>query len=227
MKPRTLPQVGRDQGLRSRGLARGQRQQHAKIALRGPRRMLTLIRSLPQIRSGVNHETVAMGRFFDVSSLLFDQLAETDKRIEQLTDEIEVAHERDETSQRLATIPGVGMLTATIIAATTPVVDNFDCARDYAAWLGLTPKPHSTGGRQRVGSISKMGNRYIQRLLYLGAMAQIMLRCRLKREPGLDWLSNMLIRKKTKVVAIALAHRMARTIFAVLRDGSRYEPQTA
>ncbi len=160
-------------------------------------------------------------------NLLFDQLAETDKRIEQLTDEIEVAHERDETSQRLATIPGVGMLTATIIAATTPVVDNFDCARDYAAWLGLTPKPHSTGGRQRVGSISKMGNRYIRRLLYLGAMAQIMLRCRLKREPGLDWLSNLLIRKKTKVVAIALAHRMARTIFAVLRDGSRYEPQTA
>lgn len=160
-------------------------------------------------------------------NLLFDQLAETDKRIEQLTDEIEVAHERDETSQRLATIPGVGMLTATIVAATTPVVDNFDCARDYAAWLGLTPKPHSTGGKQRVGSISKMGNRYIRRLLYLGAMAQIMLRCRLKPDPGLDWLSNMLIRKKTKVVAIALAHRMARTIFAVLRDGSRYEPQTA
>ena len=78
-----------------------------------------------------------------------------------------------------------------------------------------------------MGSISKMSNRYIRRLLYLGAMAQIMLRCRLKREPGLDWLSNLLIRKKTKVVAIALAHRMARTIFAVLRDGSRYEPQTA
>ncbi len=70
-----------------------------------------------------------------------------------------------------------------------------------------------------------MGNRYIRRLLYLGAMAQIMLRCRLKREPGPDWLSSMLMRKKTKVVAIALAHRMARTIFAVIRDGSRYKPQ--
>jgi transposase len=72
-----------------------------------------------------------------------------------------------------------------------------------------------------------MGNRYIRRLLYLGAMAQIMLRRRLKREPGSDWLSGMLMRKKTKVVAIALAHRMARMIFAVLRDGSRYEPQAA
>jgi transposase len=157
--------------------------------------------------------------------LLFDQMAETDTRIERLTDEIEETYAQSETSQRLTTIPGVGMLTATIIAATTPDVDNFDCARDYAAWLGLTPKPHSTGGKQRVGRISKMGNRYIRRLLYLGAMAQIMLTCRLKREPGSDWLSSMLIRKKTKVAAIALAHRMARTIFAVLRDGSRYEPQ--
>lgn len=159
--------------------------------------------------------------------LLFDQLAETDKRIEQLTDEIAETYAQSETSQRLATIPGVGMLSATIIAATTPDVDNFGSARDYAAWLGLTPKPHSTGGKQKVGRISKMGNRYIRRLLYLGAMAQIMLRCRLKREPGSDWLSSMLIRKKTKVVAIALAHRMARTIFAVLRDGTRYQPQAA
>lgn len=159
--------------------------------------------------------------------LLFDQLSETNKRIERLTDEIEETYSQSETSQRLATIPGVGVLSATIIAATTPDVDNFDCARDCAAWLGLTPKPHSTGGKQRVGAISKMGNRYIRRLLYLGAMAQIMLRRRLKREPGSDWLSGMLLRKKTKIVAIALAHRMARMIFAVLRDGSRYEPQVA
>lgn len=71
------------------------------------------------------------------------------------------------------------------------------------------------------------GHRYIRRLLYLGAMAQIMLRCRRNRDPGSDWLSSMLMRKKRKVVAIALAHRMARTIFAILRDGSRYEPQAA
>ena len=158
-------------------------------------------------------------------SLLFDQMAETDKRIEHLTGEIKATHGQSETSQRLATIPGVGMLSATIIAATTPDVSNFGSARDYAAWLGLTPKPHSTGGKQKVGRISKMGNRYIRRLLYLGAMSQIMVRrrCGLRQ----DWLSDMLARKKTKVAAIALAHRMARTIFAVLRDGSRYEPQTA
>lgn len=70
-----------------------------------------------------------------------------------------------------------------------------------------------------------MGNRYIRRLLYLGAMAQIMVSHR--RGLGSDWLSSMLLRKKTKVAAIALAHRMARTIFAVLRDGTRYMPQVA
>lgn len=155
--------------------------------------------------------------------LLFDQLVETNKRIELLSREIEETHEQNETSRRLATIPGVGVLSATAIAATTPDVSNFDCARDYAAWLGLTPKPHSTGGKQKVGRISKMGNRYIRRLLYLGAMAQIMVRRR--RGIGTDWLSGMLTRKKTKVAAIALAHRMARTIFAVLRDGTRYEPR--
>lgn len=155
--------------------------------------------------------------------LLFDQLAETNKRIELLSREIEETHEQNETSQRLVTIPGIGVLSATAIAATTPDVSNFDCARDYAAWLGLTPKPHSTGGKQKVGRISKMGNRYIRRLLYLGAMAQIMVRRR--RGIGMDWLSSMLTRKKTKVAAIALAHRMARTIFAVLRDGTRYEPR--
>jgi transposase len=155
--------------------------------------------------------------------LLFDQLVETNSRIELLSGEIEVTHEQNETSRRLATIPGVGILSATAIAATTPDVSNFDSARDYAAWLGLTPKPHSTGGKQKVGRISKMGNRYIRRLLYLGAMAQIMVRRR--RGLGADWLSGMLTRKKTKVAAIALAHRMARTIFAVLRDGTRYEPR--
>ena len=77
------------------------------------------------------------------------------------------------------------MLTATAIAATTPDVSNFSSARDYAAWLGLTPKQHSTGGKPRSGGISKMGNQYIRRLLYLGAMAQIKLRRR-SRRPGTD-----------------------------------------
>ena len=155
---------------------------------------------------------------------LFDQLAETQVRIDQLTDEIEEVHRQNETSRRLASIPGVGVLTATAIAATSPDVSNFGSARDYAAWLGLTPKQHSTGGKPRSGGISKMGNRYIRRLLYLGAMAQIMVRRR-SRHPGTDWLSRKLATKETRVVAIALANRMARTIYALLRDGTSYRPR--
>ena len=158
--------------------------------------------------------------------VLFDQLAETQGRIDRLTEEIEQVHRQNEVSLRLASIPGVGVLTATAIAATTPDVSNFSSARDYAAWLGLTPKQHSTGGKPRSGGISKMGNRYIRRLLYLGAMSQIMVRRRL-RHPGTDWLSRKLATKETRVVAIALANRMARTIFALLRDGTSYRPRVA
>ena len=155
--------------------------------------------------------------------VLFDQLAGTRAQIERLTEEIEKAHHQCEASDRLTSIPGVGVLTATAITATTPDVSNFSSARDYAAWLGLTPKQQSTGGKPKSGRISKMGNRYIRRLLYLGAMAQIMVRRR--RGPGTDWLSRKLEAKETKVAAIALANRMARTIFALLRDGTRYRPR--
>ena len=155
---------------------------------------------------------------------LFDQLAETQARIDRLTDEIKEVHRQNEVSRRLASIPGAGVLTATAIAATTPDVSNFSSARDYAAWLGLTPKRHSTGGKPRSGGISKTGNRYIRRLLYLGAMARIMVRRRSGR-PGTDWLSRKLETKQTKVVAIALANRMARTIYALLRDGTSCRPQ--
>lgn len=157
---------------------------------------------------------------------LFDQFAETGVRIDRLTDEIEEVHRRNEVSRRLASIPGVGVLTATAIAATTPDVSNFGSARDYAAWLGLTPKQHSTGGKTRSGGISKMDNRYIRRLLYLGAMSQIMVRRR-SRRPGTDWLSRKLAAKETKVVAIALANRMAQTIYTLLRDGTSYRPQVS
>ncbi|MEM9063822.1 MAG: IS110 family transposase, partial [Pseudomonadota bacterium] len=157
---------------------------------------------------------------------LFDQFADARSRIDRLTAEIEEIHRKSEMSRRLASIPGVGVLTATAIAATTPDVGNFSSARDYAAWLGLTPKQHSTGGKPKSGGISKMGNRYIRRLLYLGAMAQIMVRRR-SRRPGTDWLSRKLATKQTKVVAIALANRMARTIFALLRDGTSYRPRVS
>ena len=152
--------------------------------------------------------------------MLADQLRDTQERIDDVTARIEAAQMTDPLAKRLVTIPGVGVLTASAIAATTPEVDNFHSARDYAAWLGLTPQPHSSGGKERLGRISKAGNRYLRRLLYLGAMAQIAARrC---GQPGTDWLWRMLERKPVKVVAIALANRMSRTVWALIRTGESY-----
>ena len=152
--------------------------------------------------------------------LLADQLRDLRDRIDTVTDRIAAAQADDPLARRLATVPGIGVISSSALAATTPDVGAFRTARDYAAWLGLTPRPHSSGGKERLGRISKAGNRYLRRLLYLGAMAQIAARRR--RAPGNDWLSRMLARKPVKVVAIALANRMARTVWALTAKGDSY-----
>lgn len=152
--------------------------------------------------------------------LLADQLRELRARIETVTQRVEAAQRDDALARRLATIPGLGPIGSSAFAVTTPDVAAFRSARDYSAWLGLTPKPHSSGGKERLGRISKAGNRYLRRLLYLGAMAQIAARRR--GRPGTDWLWTMLERKPVKVVAIALANRMARVVWALVRSGESY-----
>ena len=113
-------------------------------------------------------------------------------------------------------------------------VDAFRSARDYAAWLGLTSKPHSTGGKERLGRISKAGNRYLRRLLFLGASCRrhlsgvtARISARRGKALGTDWLSRMLERKRVKVAAIALANRMARVVGALIRSGESYRANPA
>ncbi len=129
----------------------------------------------------------------------------------------------DPLARRLATFPGLGPIASSAFAAATPDVAVFRSARDYAAWLGLTPRAHSSGGKERLGRISKAGNRYLRRLPYLGAVAQISAR-RGRRtakaeNAARDWLDRMLTRKPVKVAAVALAARMARTIWALIARG--------
>lgn len=152
--------------------------------------------------------------------LLADQLRALHARIETFTARIEAEQKTDPLARRLATIPGLGPIASSAFAVTTPDVAAFRSARDYSAWLGLTPKPHSSGGKERLGRISKAGNRYLRRLLYLGAMAQIAARRR--GRPGTDWLWKMLERKPVKVVAVALANRMARVVWALVKSGESY-----
>lgn len=157
--------------------------------------------------------------------LLAGQFFETRDRIDALTNDIRREAAASDAAKRLQSIPGIGPITATALAATLPDTTGFRTSRDLSAWLGLTPKPHSSGGKEKLGRISKMGNRYLRRLLYLGAMGVIAARRR--GQPGDDWLWRLLQRKTAKQAAIALANRMARTVWALLRNGTSYDAARA
>ena len=162
--------------------------------------------------------------------MLSGQLRDTRARIEEVTMRIGEMQGEDERARRLATVPGVGKISSSAFAATTPDVAAFRSARDSAAWLGLMPRAYSSGGKERLGRISKAGNRYLRRLLYLGAMARISARRGRREGPAdqqPDWLSRMLARKPVKVVAVALANRMGRTIWALIANGRCYRAAPA
>jgi transposase len=126
--------------------------------------------------------------------LLAEQFFETRDRIDALTKDIRREAENGDAAKRLQTIPGIGPITATALAATLPDTTGFRTSRDLSAWL--TPKPHSSGGKEKLGRISKMGNRSLRRRLYLGAMGVITARRR--GQPGGDWLWRLLQRKTVK-----------------------------
>jgi len=126
--------------------------------------------------------------------------------------------------RRMQSMPGVGPITALAVEAFSPQMDDFKTGRDFAAWLGLVPRQNSTGGKRKYGRITKMGQRDIRRLLIIGAMSQI---AASKRAPDRadPWLLDMLQRKPRLVVGVALANRMARRLWAMLKTGRNYEIQ--
>ena len=148
----------------------------------------------------------------------------TTERIEKLERQI-VAHARHgDTARRLATVPGIGPITASLIAATVgDTIGNFPSARHFAAWLGLVPRQHSSGGKDRLGRITKMGDRTIRRLLVTGAMAVIRW-ARAKEGFGDTWLGRIVGRKPLKLAAVALANKTARIVWAMLSRGEAYRP---
>ena len=134
---------------------------------------------------------------------LIERTHDLDAEIDELDREIRRIVREDEALGRLMTIPGVGELTAMAVYAFAPPMESFRNGRDFAAWVGITPRESSTGGRQRLGEITKMGQRDIRRLLYLGATAVISSAIR-RREVTDPWLGRMLDEKPRKVVAVAL-----------------------
>jgi transposase len=131
-----------------------------------------------------------------------------------------IQHRSNEASKRLKTIPGIGIVGATAIAATVPDPKVFRSGRDFAAWIGLVPRQDSTGGKQKLGPISKQGDQYLRRILVVGAHA-VLKRARQQPEKY-PWLTQLLARKPFRVVAVAVANKMARIAWALLAKGGTY-----
>jgi transposase len=157
----------------------------------------------------------------EVSQVYLDQLARVAGGLSDLECRIEEDVRGSELAQRLCTIPGVGPITAMAIEAFAPSMEVFRRGRDFSAWLGLVPRQHSSGGKQRLGRTSKMGQRDIRRLLITGAMSVIFWKGRDGGRPG-SWLARMLSRKPRMLVAIALANKLARIIWAMMTREEAY-----
>jgi transposase len=158
---------------------------------------------------------------------LFDHIHVLDWQIDNLTSRIEAAAQQNETARRLMTIPGIGPMCAMAIATLAPPRESFRKGRDFSAWAGLTPKQNSTGGKTRLGRTSKMGQKDIRRLLILGAMSVIQSAERKGGAPDGSWLDRMLKRKPKLLIAIALANKMARMAWAVMKNEDVYRVQLA
>ncbi|SOC23980.1 transposase [Rhodobacter maris] len=159
--------------------------------------------------------------------VLVATLAHLETEIGKLDAEIARCAKENEVARRLMTVPGIGPLIATAIAVLAPPPETFRKARDFAAWLGLTPQQHSTGGKQRLGATTKMGERSLRRLLIIGANSVIIKRhVHATARPG-TWLGGMLTRKPPMLVRVALANKMARIVWALMARGGVYQSPAA
>lgn len=152
---------------------------------------------------------------------MMKQIAEKTVRVDARTAKIKALAAEADTARRLQTIPGVGPLTALAVEAFAPPMESFRCGRDFAAWLGLVPRQFSSGGKERLGRVSKAGQSDIRRLLIIGAMSRLNWLGR-KSIPESSWLARIAARKPRMLVAIALANKMARTIRALLTKNEDY-----
>jgi transposase len=185
------------------------------------------------IAKGVHHalkvvEQILAGEAKQVPSLattalyaLAELVHAVQTQIGGLEQELMVWFRGSELAQRLATIPGIGYITATALAASVTDPRQFTSGRQFAAWLGITPLQNSSGGKERLGRISKMGDQYLRRLLFLGMIAQIGWAER-NPETADPWVIAMLARKPKKLVAVAMANKTARIAWAVMARDESY-----
>ena len=185
------------------------------IAARGPRHARELADRIEACDESIPIEVCA------ALAELVHQLRRLDEAIDRLDKTFLAAARADARARRLMTIPGIGPITASAITASVPDVSGFEGPREFAAFLGLTPRQHSSGGKARLGRISKMGNRYLRKLLVVGAHAVLY-----HRKPHTDalrtWTKRLIEKKPFKLVAVALANKLARIVFALMKSQTHY-----
>jgi transposase len=156
-----------------------------------------------------------------VAQGLARQIAALQTELQAIEKEILAWHRTSEVSQRLATIPGIGIISATALAASVTDPQQFRSGREFAAWLGLTPLQNSSGGKERMGRISKMGDKYLRRLLVVG-MTSLVRRARVSPSSVDPRILDLLARKPVRLATVAMANRTARVIWAVMARGETY-----
>lgn len=199
---------------------RGHLTEYGWVVAKGTTHVATLISQIEDPNCSLPESARA------VLQVLVATLKSVEENIATLEREISRRSREDAVARRLMTIPGVGPITATAIAALAPPIETFATGRDFAAWLGLTPLQKSSGGKQRLGAISKMGERTIRRLLIIGASAVVSQACRRSAAEG-SWLAGMLARKPRMLVTVALANKTARIVWALLARGGTFRPPMA
>lgn len=200
---------------------RGHLTEFGRIVPQGAANAARLIAIVEDPGSGLPADAVA------TLQVLIAALAHLEVEIDKLDAEIARRARENEVARRLMTVPGIGPLIATAIVALAPPPETFRKARDFAAWLGLTPRQHSTGGKQRLGATTKMGERSLRRLLIIGANSVIIKRqVHAAARPG-TWLGGMLAKKPPMLVRVALANKMARIVWALMAKGGVYRSPAA
>jgi transposase len=198
---------------------RGHAAEFGVVAAKGPVKVAELLQRAHAAAAGVP----ALAR--EMLGVLAGQLDGLDTQLKALEAKLMAWHKADPVSQCLATQPGIGPIGGVSFALKVPAPAGFRSGRHFAAWLGLTPKENSSGGRRRQGRISRQGDEGLRKLLVLGATARIRFATAGRASA---WLTQLLARKPKKLAAVALANKMARTLWAMMMSGEVYrQPQQA
>jgi transposase len=184
------------------------------------------IGTIAPLLSAIEQEVAIPPEAKEMFTLLGRQIEEIGTRIKEIDVKLGAAHKASEVSTRLATIRGVGPVTALTLATEIDPAA-FDSGRHLAAWVGLTPKEHSTGGKQRMGGISRAGNERLRALFVSGATSVINAAMKPGSRQMTEWLRDLLLRKPRKLVAVALANKIARTVWALMTNGETYRRRSA